>query len=282
MSKLTLFQLNKKKLSGEKVSFITAYDYQMARLAEQSGVDLILVGDSVGNNVLGYEDTKPVTMDEMIIFSKAVRRGAKNTFVVGDMPLGSFQVSKEEAVYNSLRFIKEAGMDAVKCEGGIRVCDKVKAMADAGVAVMGHIGYTPQSTNLEGIVQGNCLKKFKNVLEDAYSLQENGAFSILLEAMPNYPASQIAKLLEIPIYSIGAGRDVDGILSIIHDVIGLGTFKSKFIKNYCDANQFIGQAIRNYVSEIKENKFPSDNHFYPLREEEEKAISNYLLENYKK
>jgi len=274
MKKLTIRDLNLKKQNKDKVTFITAYDYQMGRLAEESGVDLILVGDSVGNNVLGYKDTRPVTMEEMITFSKAVRRGAPNTFVIGDMPLGSYQVSDEEAIYNALRFIKEAEMDAVKCEGGERVVDRVKAMTDAGISVMGHIGYTPQSTNVEGIVQGKNVDSFMRVLNDAYYLQSNGAFAILLEAMPNESSRGIANKLNIPIYGIGAGRDIDGVLSIMHDVIGLGKFKSKFVKNYCDTNKIIGDAIKEYISEVKEGKYPSEDYFYKIKSEEVDKIKN--------
>ena len=181
------------KSENTKVTFITAYEYQMAKLAERADIDLILVGDSAGNNILGYKDTRPVTMDEMIMLSKAVRKGAPNTFVIGDMPLGSYQSSDALAVDNALRFIKEAEMDAVKCEGGKRIAERVKAMANAGIAVMGHIGYTPQSTNLLDIVQGNSVKKFEDLVQNAYALQNAGAFAILLEAVPNYPAGLIAK-----------------------------------------------------------------------------------------
>jgi len=264
------------KKKGEKVSWITSYDAQMARLAEEANVDMILVGDSVGNNLLGYKSTIPVTMDEMIIFSKAVRRGAPNTFVIGDMPLGSYQSSNECAVNNAIRFIKEAEMDAVKCEGGKRMYPRIKAMKDAGIAVVGHIGYTPQSTDLEGIVQSKKLTQFKLLLEDAISLQKAGVWSILLEAVPNEPAGLIAKYMQIPIYGIGAGKEVDGILAIINDVIGLGTFKSKFVENFCDANQVLGGAIKDYIGKVRTKEFPQEKHFYQIDVGDLEEIKAYL------
>jgi 3-methyl-2-oxobutanoate hydroxymethyltransferase len=274
--KKTIRDFYNMKKNGEKVSWITAYDAQMARLAEKGDIDMILIGDSVGNNLLGYKSTIPVTMDEMIIFSGAVRRGAPNTFIIGDMPLGSYQASNEIAVNNAIRFIKEAEVDAVKCEGGERMYDRVKAMNDAGIAVVGHIGYTPQSTNLQGIVQSKNLGKFEYLLKDALALQKAGAWSILLEAIPNEPAGLIAKYMDIPIYGIGAGKEVDGILAIMNDVIGLGTFDCKFVENFCDANKFLGDAIGNYIGRIKSGSFPQEQHFYSIKEEELKEIREYM------
>jgi 3-methyl-2-oxobutanoate hydroxymethyltransferase len=276
IKKKTLRDFYNMKQKGEKVSWITSYDAQMSRLAEEANVDMILVGDSVGNNLLGYKSTIPVTMDEMIIFSKAVRRGAPNTFVIGDMPLGSYQASNECAVNNAIRFIKEAEMDAVKCEGGKRMYDRVKAMKDAGIAVVGHIGYTPQSTDLEGIVQSKNLDKFKSLLADAVSLQEAGVWSILLEAVPNEPAGLISKYMKIPIYGIGAGKEVDGVLAIVNDVIGLGTFECKFAEKFCDANKVLGEAIINYKEKVKNSSFPQEKHFYTIGEEDLNEIKEYM------
>jgi 3-methyl-2-oxobutanoate hydroxymethyltransferase len=274
--KRTIRDFYNMKKNGEKVSWITSYDAQMARLAEESNVDMILVGDSVGNNLLGYKSTIPVTMDEMIIFSKAVRRGAPNTFIIGDMPLGSYQASNECAVNNAIRFIKEAEMDAVKCEGGRRMYDRVKAMKDAGIAVIGHIGYTPQSTDLEGIVQSKNLEKFKSLLEDAKSLEDAGVWSILLEAIPNEPAGLIAKYMKIPIYGIGAGKEVDGVLAIVNDVIGLGTFECKFAEKFCDANKILGGAIGDYIGKVKTSNFPDEKHFYSIKAEDLNEIKEYM------
>lgn len=266
--KKRLSDFYKMKERGEKLSWITAYDYQMARIAEGAGVDMILVGDSAGNNHLGYQNTIPVTMDEMIILAQAVRRGAPNTFLVGDMPLGSYQISNEEAVRNALRFIKEAGMDAVKCEGGERVCNRIKAMSDAGIAIFGHIGYTPQSTDTLKIVQSKSLDDFKSLLEDAYAVQRAGATAILLEAVPTEPAGFIAKELKIPIYGIGAGRHSDGVLAIINDVIGIGNFKSRFSKRFCNAEEVIYSGIKKYVEEVQSGRFPEDEYCYSVPQEE--------------
>ena len=259
--KLTLHNLAEKK-GNEKVTYITSYDFPTARIAEQCGIDLILVGDSVANNVLGHSSTNPMTMDEMLVFSKAVRRGAPNTFVIGDMPFLSYQPSDRDAVINAGRFIQEAEMDAVKCEGGIRMADRVKAISDAGIAVMGHIGYTPQSGNLYGIVQGKSREDFNNILKDALALQKNGAFAILLEAVPAPAAGQIARELRIPIYGIGSGGETDGNLAIMHDVIGLGGFKSKFVKNFGNTENEIKNAITEYIRAVKSGEFPGREHSY--------------------
>ncbi|MBT4376308.1 3-methyl-2-oxobutanoate hydroxymethyltransferase [archaeon] len=275
MAKKKLRDLVRMKQENKKVSWITAYDYQTARIAEAVGVDMILVGDSAGNNLLGYKSTIPVTMDEMIMLSGAVRRGAPNTLAVGDMPLGSYQASNSDAIYNALRFIKETEMDCVKCEGGERVAERVKAMNDAGIGVMGHIGYTPQSTNLTGVVQSK-LDNFKRLYNDAFALQEAGACAILLEAVPNKPAGYIAQALDIPIYGIGAGREVDGVLAIVNDVIGLGDFKAKFVKNFCNVEEVMKQGIGKYIEAIKQNEFPGDQQLYPIKEENLKEIEQYF------
>ena len=271
MSKLTISAFAKMKEEGKKVTFITAYDAQMSRVAQGAGIDMILVGDSVGNNVLGYTSTHPVTMDDMIRHSSAARRGALETFVIGDLPFLSYQTSNEDAIYNAGRFIKESGMDAVKCEGGRRMAEIVRAINDAGIAVMGHIGYTPQSTNFKGIVQSKSVEAYQELLKDARALQDAGAFAILLEAVPNIPAGQIAKKLDIPIYGIGSGREVDGVLAIINDVIGFGTFKSKFVKNFCNAEMLIKNGIEEYITSVRKGEFPSAEHFYScdLKVEEE-------------
>lgn len=264
------------KERGEKVTWITAYDYQAARIAELAGVDMILVGDSAGNNHLGYQSTIPVTMEEMIMLAKAVRRGAPNTYLVGDMPLGSYQISNEEAVRNALRFIKEAEMDSVKCEGGKRVYNRIKAMSDAGIAVFGHIGYTPQSTDILQVVQSKSLDGFKTLLEDAYAVQGAGATAVLLEAVPTEPAGFIAKELTIPVYGIGAGRHSDGVLAIVNDVVGIGNFKSKFSKRFCNAEEVIYSGIKKYVEEVRSGNFPEDDYCYSIHSEELTEIRNCI------
>ena len=276
VKKKTLGDLVKMKKKQLKVTWITAYEANTARIAEEAGIDMILVGDSAGNNLLGYESTIPVTMDEMIMCSKAVRRGAPNTFSIGDMPLGSYQASNKDAIDNALRFIKEAGMDAVKCEGGKRMANRIQAMSNAGIATIGHIGYTPQSTDFKSVVQGKTLDNFKNLYEDALALQNAGACAILLEAVPNEPAGHIAKLLNIPIYGIGAGKQVDGVLAIVNDVIGLGNFKAKFVKPFCDVENQMNQGISQYIKEVKGNSFPGEMQYYPINKEELGEIAGYV------
>lgn len=276
MAKNSLKDFMRMKREGKKVTWITSYDAQTSRLAEEVGMDMLLVGDSAGNNLLGYENTIPVTMEEMIMLSKAVRRGAPNTFVIGDMPLGSYQASNMDAVNNAIRFLKEAGMDSIKCEGGVRIYNRVKAMKDAGIAVTGHIGFTPQSTDLEGVVQSKSLSNFKSLLADAESLQEAGAWSILLEAVPNKPAGLIAKHLRIPVYGIGAGRETDGVLAIVNDVIGLGGMPLKFKKQYCDVDGVVRNAFKGYISEIQTKNFPSDTHCYSINDENLNEITEYV------
>lgn len=296
--KLNLKSIQKMKREGEPVSWITAYDLPFASAAENAGIDMILVGDSGGMVQLGYETTNPVTMDEMIVLAKSARRGAPNTFIVGDMPQGSYEISKEKAVENAMRFVKEAGCDAIKLEGGRRVIDKVKAIVDAGILVVGHLGLTPQSTSSFGgyNVQGKTLKSFDETMEDALALQEAGVMALLLEAMPSAPAAQIAKKLDIPVLGIGAGSEVDGQLIIMHDMMGFyQSFRPWFAKCYVpevihefaaglkdveDMKQYgrehrkdglfaiAEMAIAKYVEEVKARQFPSEEYIYPIKEEQ--------------
>jgi len=296
--KLNLKSLQKMKQTGEPITWITAYDLPFASAAENAGIDMILVGDSGGMVQLGYETTNPVTMDEMIVLAKSARRGAPNTFIVGDMPQGSYEISKEKAVENAMRFVKEAGCDAIKLEGGRRVIDKVKAIVDAGILVIGHLGLTPQSTSSFGgyNVQGKTLKSFDETMEDALALQEAGVMALLLEAMPAEPAGQIAKQLDIPVLGIGAGNKVDGQLIIMHDMMGFyQSFRPWFAKCYVpqvihefaeglkdveDMKQYgrehrkdglfaiAEMAIAKYVEEVKTRQFPSEEYIYPIKEEQ--------------
>ena len=286
------------KQTGEPITWITAYDLPFASAAENAGIDMILVGDSGGMVQLGYETTNPVTMDEMIVLAKSARRGAPNTFIVGDMPQGSYEISKEKAVENAMRFVKEAGCDAIKLEGGRRVIDKVKAIVDAGILVVGHLGLTPQSTSSFGgyNVQGKSLKSFEETMDDALALQEAGVMALLLEAMPSAPAAQIAKQLDIPVLGIGAGNEVDGQLIIMHDMMGFyQSFRPWFAKCYVpqvihefaeglkdveDMKQYgrehrkdglfaiAEMAIAKYVEEVKARQFPSEEYIYPIKEEQ--------------
>ena len=297
-SRITIHQLNTRKKEKDPVVWITAYDLPFAYAAEQAEIDMILVGDSGGMVQLGYRTTNPVKMDEMILLSSAARRGAPNTFIIGDMPQGSYEPSDRDAILNALRFIKESDCDAVKCEGGKRMVPRVKAMVDAGILVMGHLGLTPQSTQSFGgyRVQGKTKESFEQTLEDAIALQEAGAFAILLEAMPSITAGQIAKQLRIPIYGIGAGNEVDGQLVIMHDVMGFyQSFRPWFAKCYIpdvisSFNTLISEqsnireigrqerkdgllvlsemAIRAYISDVKSHIFPGEDYSYPITPEE--------------
>jgi len=298
MKKISIKDLDEMKKEKKPIAWVTAYDFPLAQAAEKAGIDMILVGDSGGMVQLGYSSTHPVTMDEMITMSKAVRRGAPNTFIIGDMPQGSYEVSKEEAVRNALRFIKEAGCDAIKCEGGKRVKKKVKAMINAGIVVFGHLGLTPQSSEAFGgyRVQGKTVESFKGIMEDAFCLQDIGISSLLLEAMPSASAQQVALHLDIPVYGIGAGDSVDGQLIIMHDLLGFyKSFRPKFAKCYIsdvinDFHTYLNKienvreegrkkredgflvlaerAIFKYIEEVRNRVFPGEEYSYPIKEEE--------------
>ena len=267
-TKVTILTLRRHKRTKEKTCLVTAYDYPQALIADKSKVDAILVGDSAGMTTHGYKNTIPVTMDEMENHCKAVSRGAKDAFLIGDMPYMSYQPSNEIAVNNAGRFIK-AGMDCVKVEGAM--IDRVKAIVDSGIMVMSHLGLTPHTrAKLGGYrVQGKTAKSAEIILEQALALQEAGCSFLLLEAMPAEPAGMISVELNIPVYGIGAGDKVDGQLVILHDLIGLfWEFKSKFVKRYCEAGKLIQSALEEYKSEVKGLKFPSQENFYDIKEEE--------------
>ncbi|MCL5734263.1 MAG: 3-methyl-2-oxobutanoate hydroxymethyltransferase [Actinobacteria bacterium] len=270
--KKMIHDLVEMKARGEKITFLTAYDYPTARFAEQAGLDMLLVGDSLGMCVYGYAGTVPVTMDQCICHSEAVRRGAPNTFVVGDMPFLSYQVSSQAAVENAGRFLKEAGMDAIKLEGGARVVSRIKAIVDAGIVVMGHIGLTPQSSGQLGghKAQGRTAESAGAVVRDALAVQGAGAQMILLEAVPPEVGSYIAGLLSIPVLSIGAGIGCDGQLLIVSDVVGqFQTFVPKFVKRYADVAGVVTAALQEYVADVKSGTFPAEEHCYRMLEGEE-------------
>jgi 3-methyl-2-oxobutanoate hydroxymethyltransferase len=255
------------KQEGEKITFLTAYDYPTAQFAEEAGLDMLLVGDSLGMCVYGYEGTVPVTMDQMIYHAEAVRRGAPNTFVIGDMPFMSYQSSNERAVDNAGRFLKEAACDAIKLEGGVRIAPQIRAIVDAGIVVMGHIGLTPQSSGQLGghKAQGRTAESAKLVVEDALAVQEAGAQMILLEAIPPEVGAFITKKLDIPVLSIGAGPDCNGQLLIVSDMIGqFQAFTPKFVKKYCDVAQVVINGMKGYVAEVREGKFPTMDHCYTM------------------
>lgn len=282
--KITLTTLLGMKRDGKKVAWITAYDYPFARIADRAGVDMILIGDSLGMTVLGHATTLPVTMDDMIRHSSAVVRATKYAFLIGDMPFMSYQPSNRDAIINAGRFIAEAGCDAVKCEGGRRVAERVRAMTDAGILVMGHLGLTPQNmAQLGGFrVQGKTKDSYVSLLEDALALQDAGAFAILLEGMPAETAESIKKHLSIPLYGIGAGDKLDGQLLIIHDMLGMfDQFMPKFAKRYCEAGQLIEEAIAKYCEEVRGGEFPKKEHFYEIKPEELSKIKKHSRKNSK-
>ena len=267
------------KQQREKITFLTAYDYPTAQFAEAAGLDMLLVGDSLGMCVYGYEGTVPVKMDQMIYHADAVRRGAPHTFVIGDMPFMSYQSSTEKAVENAGRFLKEAGCDAIKLEGGVRITSQIRAIVDAGIVVMGHIGLTPQSSGQLGghKAQGRTADTAVLVVEDALAVQDAGAQMILLEAIPPEVGGFISKKLDIPVLSIGAGADCDGQLLIVSDMIGqFQAFTPKFVKKYANVAEVITQAMRTYVEEVREGRFPSAEHSYSMVQGEEETFAERM------
>jgi len=269
--KLSRFDLQAMKQSGKKAVWVTSYDYWTGQFAEQAGMDMILVGDSLGMCIYGYEGTLPVTMDQCIYHSEAVRRGAPNTFVIGDMPFLSYQVNVDEAVRNAGRFFKEAAMDAIKLEGGRRVCPQIKAISDGGMLVMGHIGLTPQSSGQLGgfKAQGRTLETALELIEDARAIQKAGAFSLLVEAVPPEVCKVIRDDLKIPVYSIGAGIDADGQLMIVSDLLGIfQAFTPKFVKKYADLGGETLKALQAYAEDVRQGRFPEPKHTYTMVEGE--------------
>lgn len=276
--KINIHQLREMKSQHRKVVFITCYDYPFALLADRAGVDMILIGDSLAMTTLGYKNTISIDMKVMLHHAKAVSRAVNKAFLVGDMPFMSYQPSDRDAVINAGRFLSEANCDAVKLEGGCRIASRVKAITDAGIAVMGHIGLTPQSTAQMGgyRIQGRTLDSYQALLDDALALQEAGAFSILLEAIPEDVAEILVKKTKIPIYGIGAGVKVDGQLVIIHDIIGLfEQFKPKFIKQFCNAGKVIESGIVEYANAVREGKFPQKENCYEIAEDNLEEILKY-------
>ena len=270
MMKNTVSTFREQKAKGEKISMLTAYDYSTAKLMDEAGINGILVGDSLGMVVLGYEDTLPVTMEDMIHHTAAVCRGAKNTLVVGDMPFMSYQVSVEEAVYNAGRLMKEGRCQAVKLEGGASVCPQIRAITNASIPVMAHIGLTPQSINAFGgfQVQGKSEEAAKKLLEDAKAVEEAGAFAVVLECVHAKLAELISKSISIPTIGIGAGAGCDGQILVYQDMLGLfSDFTPKFVKKYANVGEMMTQAFRDYIADVQEGSFPAPEHTFAISED---------------
>ena len=273
--KKAIHDFYKMKENGEKVTWLTSYDFPTAQFAETAGLDMILVGDSLGMCVYGYKGTVPVTMDQCIVHCDAVRRGAPNTFIVGDMPFMSYQTSDVDAVKNAGRFLKEADVDAIKLEGGTRVASRIKSIVDAGIVVIGHIGLTPQSSGALGghKAQGRTATDAAMVVEDALAVQNAGAQMLLVEAVPPEVAQYITQTLTIPVFSIGAGKECDGQLLIVSDLIGqFQAFTPKFVKKYCDVATIITDAMKAYCTDVRKGKFPEDQHCYHMIEGEKEKF----------
>lgn len=278
-TKFTLPQLLEMKQSGQKITMITAYDYPTGVWAERAAIDIVLVGDSMAMTVLGYSTTLPATMAELIAHSQAVTRGCKNSFVLGDMPYMSYQPSIEMAVQNAGRFMSEGACDGIKLEGGITMADRVEAIVNAGIPVMGHLGLTPQSMSMLGgfKVQGKDALMARRIIDDAKVLEEAGAFSILLECVPSKVSKLITERAEIPIISIGAGPDCDGQLLIFHDMFGLyPAFTPKFAKQYADVGETIVQGLKRYAEEVREGLFPEPKHGFTIPDQQYEELLKML------
>ena len=269
--KLALPELAEMKRRGDPIVMITAYDAPSGHLADAAGVDVILVGDSAAMVVLGHDSTVPATMDEMIVLTRAVNRGARRPLVVADMPFGSFQVSDVQALENAIRFVKESGADAVKLEGAGPMLARVRAVTGAGIPVMGHIGLTPQTATMLGgfKAQGRTAAKAAHLYEDALALQDAGCFSIVLEAVPSPVAAAITEALDIPTIGIGAGAACDGQVLVWHDLLGLYEGHApRFVKQYADLAPAITEAVEQYAADVRGGSFPEERHTYSIPDEE--------------
>jgi 3-methyl-2-oxobutanoate hydroxymethyltransferase len=269
--KLSLTELAERKRRGEKLVMVTAYDHPGAKIADAAEVDLILVGDSAADNVLGYASTVPVTVEELLVLVRAVARGAERALVIGDMPFGSFQVSDEDALANAVRFVKDAGADAVKLEGAGPSLSRVQAIVGAGIPVMGHIGLTPQTATMLGgfKAQGRTAAKARRLLAEARALEAAGCFAVVLEAVPAAVAERITSALTIPTIGIGAGPRCDGQVLVWHDLLGLSDRRpARFVKRYADIGGQITRALETYAGEVRAGVFPAAEHTYSMPEEE--------------
>jgi 3-methyl-2-oxobutanoate hydroxymethyltransferase len=265
---VNISEIFRKKRNREKITCVTSYDYSTAYLTDKAGIDLILVGDSVGMVVLGYEKTIPVTIEEIILFSKSVKRGNNNSLIVGDMPFMTYQVSDEDAVRNAGRLLKEGGVDSVKIEGGLQMKSRVESIIAAGIPVMGHIGLTPQTSTLwNGYkVQGTNRKEAESIVRDAKAIQEAGAFSIVLEMVTSEVAKKVTEELSIPTIGIGSGPFCDGQIVVLHDILGLyPNFTPKFVKKYVNLAETIQEVLECYRNDVVDGEFPGDEHTFHMK-----------------
>jgi 3-methyl-2-oxobutanoate hydroxymethyltransferase len=276
--KLPLTELGEMAGRGQRIVMVTAYDYPSGRLADAAGMDLVLVGDSAAMTVLGHSTTVPATMEEMLMLTRAVTRGARRPLVIADMPFGSFQVSDEDAVRNAVRFVKEAGADAVKLEGAGPSLSRVAALVGAGIPVMGHLGLTPQSATMLGgfRAQGKTADKARQLLEDALALEAAGCFALVLEAVPAPVAARISERLAIPTIGIGSGAECDGQVLVLHDLLGLYEGRSpRFTKRYAEIGAEIQDALERFAADVRSGAFPTEEHTYAMPDDElEKFVSD--------
>ena len=281
---ITLMKLAEKRALGEPIVMVTAYDHPSALAVEAAEVDMVLVGDSAANNVLGYPDTVPITVEELLMLSAAVRRGLKTPLMVGDLPFGSYESSDAQAISTAHRFVKEAGCDAVKLEGGGAMAERARAIVRAGVPVMGHVGLTPQTaTALGGYrAQGRTAERAKAVLEDALALQEAGCFAIVFEAIPSEVTDVIMEFMEVPIIGIGAGPSTDGQVLVLHDLLAIHQgFKPKFVKQYAAVGEEMVRGVRAYAEEVRSRAFPGPQHTYSIAPEELERLRSVVRSPYR-
>ena len=279
MGDITLFR--KKKLSGEKITMFTCYDYSSAKLLSETDLDVILVGDSLGNVIQGLDNTMPVTIEDMIYHSRAVRRALPDIFIVTDLPFLSYHVSKEDTVRNAGKIMKESGTNAVKLEGGAEIIDSVKALIAAKIPVMGHLGLTPQSFQVFGgfKVQGKDYNTAKRIIEDALLLESAGVFAIVLEGVPEKLATLISKMLKIPTIGIGAGNNTDGQVLVFQDALGINQGKlPRFVKQFSNAGQEIINGVKSYIDEVRNKTFPAEEHTYKMDEDLYKKLESEYKE----
>ena len=274
-SKITIQTLADKKQKGERITALTAYDYAIARLVDEAGMDVILVGDSLAQAMLGYDNTLPVTVDEMLHHTRAVRRGVKRAFLIADMPFGSYHVTCKEALTHATRFVKEGGAEAVKIEGGEKRIELINKILDAEIPVCGHIGLTPQSVHKMGgyKVQGKTLKAVEQLMRDAVELDRAGVCLLVLEGIPREVAAMITREIQTPTIGIGAGPECDGQILVFHDLVNLSFGSTpKFVRHYGDAGALITDAVKAYCADIRAGSFPSDSESYHLPQETQEAL----------